>query len=74
MDARMTGEHLRVSEAGDWAAIPRSRILLSTLPYQPDGGPYPREEPWDEGWLPRIDGELEPMMRAQGFRNTPDGA
>eukprot|EP00974_Lingulodinium_polyedra_P012020 1160164-Lingulodinium_polyedra.AAC.1 len=31
MDARMTGEHLLVSEAGDWAAFPRSRILLSTL-------------------------------------------
>eukprot|EP00974_Lingulodinium_polyedra_P118450 11167208-Lingulodinium_polyedra.AAC.1 len=44
MDARATGEHLLVSEAGGWTAFPRSRMLLPTLPYLPDGGPYPRED------------------------------
>eukprot|EP00974_Lingulodinium_polyedra_P002046 192413-Lingulodinium_polyedra.AAC.1 len=38
MDARAAGERLLVSEAGDWTAFPRARVLLSTLPYLPDGG------------------------------------
>eukprot|EP00974_Lingulodinium_polyedra_P127033 11200584-Lingulodinium_polyedra.AAC.1 len=74
LDAVATGERLLDSDAKGWVVLPRARILLSTLPFMPDGLPFPPALPWDEGWRPRVFGcSPEPMMRAQGQRINNDG-
>ena len=54
MDAAATDRHGVVVDAGDWAHLPRSRLLLST--FGPDEQPWRpprRAAPWDRGWRPR---------------------
>eukprot|EP00974_Lingulodinium_polyedra_P003063 287869-Lingulodinium_polyedra.AAC.1 len=63
------GDRLLESDAKGWTALPRARILLSTLPYVPDGPPPLRPMPWEDNFRPRMfGGSPEPMMRARGQR------
>eukprot|EP00974_Lingulodinium_polyedra_P068887 6670509-Lingulodinium_polyedra.AAC.1 len=63
LGAVATGERLLESDAKGWTALPRARVLLSTLPYIPDGLPRLRAMPWEDNWRPRVfGGSPEPMM------------
>eukprot|EP00974_Lingulodinium_polyedra_P110170 10655404-Lingulodinium_polyedra.AAC.1 len=75
MDAGETRNHILESSAKEWTALPRERILLSTLPYYADYvGPI-RGSPWDDKWEHIQRGSTPgPMMRAQGNRITPNGS
>eukprot|EP00974_Lingulodinium_polyedra_P002082 195617-Lingulodinium_polyedra.AAC.1 len=75
MDAAGTKGHILESDTKAWTALPRDRMLLSTLPYHPDCVCQVRGSPWDDKWEPVQRGStLGPMMRAKGRRNTPEGA
>eukprot|EP00974_Lingulodinium_polyedra_P083209 8056512-Lingulodinium_polyedra.AAC.1 len=70
-----TGERLLEIDAKGWAALPRARVLLSTLPCVPEGTVPVRPTPWEGDWRPRVFGASpEPMMRARGQITCNDGS
>eukprot|EP00974_Lingulodinium_polyedra_P062862 6068632-Lingulodinium_polyedra.AAC.1 len=50
MDASETRDHILESDTRAWTALPRERILISTLPYYPDCVCPVRGSPWDDKW------------------------
>ena len=58
-------------DSAQWSVFPRRRYFFSTLPPD-DPRRCPgarRSRPWDEGWAPRQDGEIPPMLCSR----TPPG-
>ena len=53
-------------DAGMWAAFPRKRICLSTLPWkEPARWPDVRPPPWDPGWGARGMGQMATMFEGK---------
>eukprot|EP00974_Lingulodinium_polyedra_P126952 11200255-Lingulodinium_polyedra.AAC.1 len=60
-------QHAVIAGSRGWAGLPRLRMLISTLPPDPEPWrPVPRDESRDLSWRPCVDGQLEPVMRARG--------
>eukprot|EP00974_Lingulodinium_polyedra_P004408 412212-Lingulodinium_polyedra.AAC.1 len=55
MDDTIASLRTLTSDAGKWAAMPRVRVLLSTLPCVSGPLPPEREWPWSYAWGPRRD-------------------
>eukprot|EP00974_Lingulodinium_polyedra_P094407 9150547-Lingulodinium_polyedra.AAC.1 len=58
MDEELTRSMIVKSDAGDWTAMPRVRVLLSTLPYLPGPQLPERASPWAHLWGPRRDAKM----------------
>eukprot|EP00974_Lingulodinium_polyedra_P039345 3772392-Lingulodinium_polyedra.AAC.1 len=61
-----TTANLRIlpSDVGAWAAMPRKRVLFSTLPCVTGPLPPEREWPWSYARGPRASGEMPPSHDA----------
>eukprot|EP00974_Lingulodinium_polyedra_P108494 10501401-Lingulodinium_polyedra.AAC.1 len=50
--------HLTIANAEQWSALPRKRMLLSTLPAGPGPGALERAWPWDWTWRPHEEAKM----------------
>ena len=65
LDEAAATAHGPIVDAGAWNHLPRSRLLLATVP--PDQQPWSpprRPAPWRPGWRPHWQGAMGPFMRA----------
>ena len=66
LDEAATAAYGPVVDAGDWNRLPRRRLLLATVPPDPQPwNPPRRPTPWRPGWGPHWQGTMKPLMRAQ---------
>eukprot|EP00974_Lingulodinium_polyedra_P050733 4879743-Lingulodinium_polyedra.AAC.1 len=73
MNDDVTNCRLLRSEVGKWAAVPRGRILLTTLPCIVGPHPPEREWPWSHAWGPHREQRMPPMVRSRGQWATQGG-
>eukprot|EP00974_Lingulodinium_polyedra_P040852 3926801-Lingulodinium_polyedra.AAC.1 len=66
MDEATTATRALMSDAAGRTALPRSRILLSSLPSAPGPAMRSRDGPWRCGWAMHRESHPAPMVRARG--------